>query len=163
MTLLVNASLFLATVVGMEAVAYFSHRYIMHGWGWAWHKSHHEPLGRRKGWFETNDLYAVVGAAVSISLIAFGAETHGPTFWIGWGMAGYGLLYFVFHDGMVHRRWPFTWQPDNRYVKRLIQAHKMHHAVHEKYGCVSYGFLYARPLPELKEEFRAIRESQQSG
>ena len=59
-----NLFLFVGTVVAMEWVAWFSHKYIMHGWGWAWHASHHRP---RDGWFELNDLYAVVGAAISIN------------------------------------------------------------------------------------------------
>ena len=27
----------------MEVVAWSSHKYIMHGWGWGWHRDHHEP------------------------------------------------------------------------------------------------------------------------
>lgn len=158
MQILINMALLLGTVVAMEAVAWLAHRYVMHGWGWDWHRSHHQP---RTGIFEKNDLFAVVGAAISILLIALGADghgdTHGPSWWIGWGMAGYGLLYFIFHDGLVHRRWPLKWQPRGGYLKRLIQAHKMHHAVHEKDGCISFGFLYARPLPELKRRFNEQR------
>ncbi|HMP46582.1 MAG TPA: beta-carotene hydroxylase, partial [Sphingopyxis sp.] len=33
--------LILATVVAMEGVAWASHKYIMHGFGWAWHRDHH--------------------------------------------------------------------------------------------------------------------------
>jgi len=152
-----NWMLLLGTLVAMEGVAWASHRYIMHGFGWSWHRSHHEP---RTGWFEKNDLYAVVGSAVSITLIAMGADGYGPTWWIGWGMTAYGFCYFVFHDGLVHRRWPLKWQPKSGYLKRLIQAHKMHHATHEKDGAISYGFLYARPLPELKREFQELHKAQ---
>jgi len=151
--MLINLGLFVGTVIAMEGVAWLTHRYVMHGWGWAWHESHHRP---RRGVFEKNDLFAVVGTAISMTLIALGSADHGPTWWIGWGMAGYGLLYFVFHDGLVHRRWPLKWQPQGGYLKRLIQAHKMHHAGHDKHGCISYGFLYARPLPELKRQFQAM-------
>lgn len=158
--MLLNIFLFVGTVLAMEWVAWFSHKYIMHGWGWAWHESHHRP---REGWFELNDLYAVVGAAISITLIFFGREDLGPTWWIGWGMAGYGLIYFIFHEGLVHRRWPFKWNPKGGYIKRLIQAHKIHHAGHGKDDCVSYGFLYARPLPELKDEFQQLRAARTSG
>ncbi len=152
MNLMINALLFVGTLVAMEGVAWWAHRYIMHGWGWAWHKSHHEP---QAGLFERNDLFAVIGAAISIALIAYGAHDHGPTWWIGWGMTAYGVCYFVLHDGLVHRRWPLKWQPRSGYLKRLIQAHKMHHAVRDKDGAISFGFLYARPLPELKRELRA--------
>lgn len=157
-TIAINALLFFSTLIAMEWVAWFSHRYIMHGWGWAWHESHHRP---REGWFEKNDLFAVVGAAISITLIWFGQDGFGPTYWIGWGMAGYGLIYFLFHDGLVHRRWPFKWNPKGGYLKRLIQAHKIHHAGHGKDDCVSFGFLYAKPLPELKAEFQRLREQQE--
>ena len=47
----------------MEAVAWAAHKYIMHGWGWGWHKSHHEE---HDGPFEKNDLYAIVFAIVPI-------------------------------------------------------------------------------------------------
>ena len=154
MNVVVNAFLFFGTLVAMEGVAWWTHRYIMHGWGWGWHKSHHQPSS---GIFEKNDLYALVGAAVSISLMAFGGDNLGPAWWIGLGMAGYGFCYFVFHDGLVHRRWPLKWQPKSGYLKRLIQAHKMHHAVHEKDRGFSFGFLYARPLPELKREFQELQ------
>ena len=32
-----------ATFIAMEFVAWSSHKYIMHGWGWGWHRDHHEP------------------------------------------------------------------------------------------------------------------------
>lgn len=152
MDILINFSLFFGTLIAMEGVAWWTHRYVMHGWGWAWHQSHHEP---RRGWFELNDLFAVVGAVISVALILYGAEGFGPTWWIGWGMTAYGALYFLLHDGLVHRRWPWKWQPKSGYLKRLIQAHKIHHAVHEKDGAVSFGFLYAKPLPVLKQELQA--------
>ena len=47
----------------MEAVAYFSHKYVMHGFGWFLHESHHSP---REGFFELNDLYAAIFAIPSI-------------------------------------------------------------------------------------------------
>jgi len=38
---------FIAVALGvfalMEGFAWWSHRYVMHGWGWDWHRSHHEP------------------------------------------------------------------------------------------------------------------------
>ncbi|MGD1935090.1 MAG: hypothetical protein ACFB0Z_11410 [Candidatus Phaeomarinobacter sp.] len=43
----------LGTVAAMELFAWWAHKNIMHGWGWAWHESHHRP---RDGRFEKNDL-----------------------------------------------------------------------------------------------------------
>jgi beta-carotene 3-hydroxylase len=42
------------------------------------------------------------------------------------------------------------------YWKRLIQAHRFHHAVSTKDGCVSYGFLIAPPVRKLKEQLKAM-------
>ncbi len=159
MTYLINGFLLVGTFLLMEVVAWAAHKYIMHGWGWGWHRSHHQPSG--DGWFEKNDLYAVVFAGLAILLIFLGADDYGPTYWIGFGMTAYGLAYFLFHDGLVHRRWPFNFTPGSGYLKRLVQAHKIHHAVREKDGCVSFGFLYARPLPELKAALQRQRQSGQ--
>lgn len=59
----------LGVFILMEGVAWWSHRYVMHGRGWIWHRSHHEP---RTGVFEANDLYAVVGSIAGIGLFALG-------------------------------------------------------------------------------------------
>jgi len=50
---LVNILVFLSTLIAMEVFAALVHRHVMHGWGWGWHRSHHEP---RTGRFERNDL-----------------------------------------------------------------------------------------------------------
>ncbi|UAW98740.1 sterol desaturase family protein [Halopseudomonas nanhaiensis] len=155
MNILTNTLVFLATVAGMEVFAWFAHKHIMHGWGWGWHRSHHEP---RTGWFEKNDLYAVVFAGVAIALIAAGTAGWHPLEWIGAGMTAYGFLYFVAHDGLVHRRWPFRYVPRSGYLKRLYQAHLMHHAVHGREHCVSYGFLYAPPVAELRRQLRELHD-----
>jgi beta-carotene 3-hydroxylase len=152
--MLPNALILLATVVLMEVFSIVAHKYVMHGFGWGWHRSHHEA---RRGWFEKNDLYAVVFAGVAIALIYAGATLgHHPLEWIGAGMTAYGLLYFVAHDGLVHRRWPFTYVPRRGYLKRLYQAHRMHHAVAGKDGAVSFGFLYAPPVEVLKRRLHAL-------
>ena len=143
---------FFGTLAAMEAVAWLAHKYIMHGFGWGWHRSHHEP---RQGWFEKNDLFAVVFACMAIILIALGNAGWDPLQWIGAGMTAYGALYFIAHDGLVHRRWPFKYVPRHGYLKRLYQAHLMHHAVDGKDGCVSFGFLYAPSIEKLRRELRA--------
>ena len=119
--------------------------------GWGWHRSHHEP---HEGWFEKNDLYALVFAALSVALI-LAAPLWAPALWIGIGLIVYGILYSLVHDGLVHQRWPFRHVPRRGYLKRLYQAHKLHHAVEGQDGCVSFGFLYAAPVADLKRRLRA--------
>jgi len=151
----------LATVVAMEFVAWSSHKYIMHGFGWAWHRDHHEPHDNR---FEKNDLYGVVGAVMSIAMFAVGSPlvlgeaAWIPATWIGLGILVYGIIYTLIHDGLVHQRY-FRWVPKKGYAKRLVQSHKLHHATIGKEGGVSFGFLYARDPARLKAELRRQREA----
>ncbi len=149
--MLVNSLIVILSVIAMEGIAAFTHRYIMHGWGWRWHESHHTP---RKGVFELNDLFAVIFAGVAIALIAAGTAGIWPLQWIGCGMTIYGLLYFLVHDGLVHQRWPFHWIPRQGYLKRLYVAHRLHHAVRGREGCVSFGFIYARKPADLQAILR---------
>ena len=161
MSLLAIILLVVATVVAMEFVAWGSHKYIMHGFGWGWHRDHHEPHGRR---LEKNDLFAIVGAAMSISMFAigspmiFGAAAWEPGTWIGLGILCYGIIYTLVHDGLVHQRY-FRWVPRRGYAKRLVQAHKLHHATIGKEGGVSFGFVFARDPAKLKAELKAQREA----
>lgn len=143
----------IGTTALMEAVAAAVHRYIMHGWGWSWHRSHHEPSG---GTLERNDLYALVFATVSVGLFLIGGRWP-ILWWVGVGFLAYGLLYVLLHDGLVHRRIPIGRTPRRGYLKRLIQAHRLHHAVRERDGAVSFGFLYAPPVDRLIAELRAGR------
>ena len=145
----------------MEWVAWAAHKYIMHGFGWGWHKSHHEEHDEL---FEKNDLYAVVGAAMSISMFMLGSPLVAgdyawpPATWIGLGILGYGIIYTLVHDGLVHQRY-FRWVPKRGYAKRLVQAHKLHHATIGKEGGVSFGFVLARDPAKLKAELRRQREA----
>jgi beta-carotene 3-hydroxylase len=139
------------TVVAMEAVAFWVHKYVMHGWGWGWHQSHHAP---RRGLFEKNDLYAFLFAGLSLLCFTWLAQLWSPAWWIGVGTVVYGLLYTLLHDGLVHRRLPFMRSPRRGYLKRLVQAHRLHHAVRERSGAVSFGFLYAPPVQRLRRELR---------
>ena len=147
----------LASTLAMEGVAWASHRYIMHGFGWGWHRDHHEP---HSNLLEKNDLFAVVGAAMSISMFAVGSPlVLGDAAWppgtfVGLGILGYGIIYTLVHDGLVHQRY-FRWVPKSGYAKRLVQAHKLHHATIGKHGGVSFGFVFARDPVQLKRELAA--------
>ena len=145
--------LFVATVAFMEGFAYVMHRWVMHGPGWFLHASHHRP---RHGKFELNDLYGVIFAVPSIVLLLGGVQLGWwPGFaWIGAGIAAYGAIYFGFHDIIVHERVRTRYLPRSHYMKRIVQAHRLHHVVGTKRGTVSFGFLIA-PKPEtLKAELK---------
>ncbi len=147
MSILSGLGVFILTVFFMEGFAYVAHRWLMHGPGWFLHKSHHRP---RTGTFELNDLYAVIFAVPSISLFWYGIGLgHGAFYaWIGGGIAAYGAIYFGFHDVIVHKRIGHRYLPKSTYMKRIMQAHRLHHVVETKDGTVSFGFLWA-PKPEV--------------
>jgi beta-carotene 3-hydroxylase len=157
MPLLAIVLVVFATILAMEGLAWASHKYIMHGWGWGWHRDHHEPHDNR---LEKNDLYGIVGAVMSISMFALGSPlvlgtAHWPpATWIGLGILGYGIIYTLVHDGLVHQRY-FRWVPRSGYAKRLVQAHKIHHATASKEGGVSFGFVFARDPARLSAELKA--------
>lgn len=151
--LAINLVLFLGALAFMEGFAWFMHKYVMHGFMWVWHRSHHEP---RTGVFELNDLFAVVFAAPAIFGIWLGTHGGMPLMLpVGLGITAYGAIYFMFHDGLVHRRYPVPLSGKSAFWKRLIQAHRFHHAVHAKDGCVSFGFLMAPPVRRLKAQLEA--------
>lgn len=150
----------LATVAAMEGVAWASHKYVMHGFGWGWHRDHHEPHDRM---LEKNDLYAFVGAGMSIAMFVLGSplimegNAWEPGTWIGLGILVYGVIYTLIHDGLVHQRW-FRYVPKSGYARRLVQAHRLHHATTSRRGGVSFGFVLARNPVMLKQELKRQRE-----
>lgn len=151
--------------LAMEGIAWAGHKYVMHGFGWAWHRDHHEPHDKR---FEKNDLYGLVGAAMSISMFAIGSPlvmgdaAWAPGTWIGLGILSYGIVYTLIHDGLVHQRY-FRWVPRRGYAKRLVQAHRLHHATVSKEGGVSFGFVFARDPERLKAELARQRAEGKAG
>ena len=145
----------IAAVVGMELWAWFAHKYIMHGFGWAWHRDHHEP---HDNVFEKNDLFAVVFGTIVFFMFWIGYYVSDALWWTAFGITLYGLIYTFVHDGLVHQRY-FRWVPKKGYAKRLVQAHKLHHATVGKEGGVSFGFVFARDPVKLKAELKAQRDA----
>jgi beta-carotene 3-hydroxylase len=145
----------LATVIGMELWAWYAHKYIMHGWGWAWHRDHHEPHDNT---LEKNDLFAVVFGSFAAFLFIVGSLWSDLLWWIAVGITLYGVIYTLVHDGLVHQRY-FRWVPKRGYAKRLVQAHKLHHATVGKEGGVSFGFVFARDPAKLKAELKEQRKA----
>ncbi len=152
MSALAFIAIVLTFVLLMEGVAWVTHKYVMHGFLWSLHKSHHEP---RTGAFEKNDWFAVIFSMPSIALIYIGVHYWTPALAAGVGILGYGLIYFFFHDMLVHRRIDTKLRPKKGYLARVVQAHRLHHAVESKEGCVSFGFVFAPSPQHLKRLMQA--------
>lgn len=139
MNLVLYILCFILTFFGMEFVAWFTHKYIMHGFLWSLHKSHHE---KGESFLEKNDFFALIFAIPSWLLIMLGVIYWNPfSIWIGAGMTAYGIAYFLVHDVIIHQRIKWLRNLDGNYIKTLRRAHKMHHKHLGKEHGESFGFL----------------------
>lgn len=125
---------------GMELVAHLMHKYVMHGFLWSLHKSHHQ---KSKSFWEKNDLYFLIFATPGIALIIYGTSM-GFTwpFFLGLGISLYGFTYLLVHDIIIHQRIKLFARVNNPYLAALKRAHKAHHANVHKNAAVSYGMLW---------------------
>ena len=146
MTILTNILIVFVTAFVMEFVAWFTHKYVMHGPLWSWHDDHHDPQ-LKDGFFEKNDRFFLVFAIPSFFCYLFGSILDGYTFllFIGIGISVYGLIYFLIHDVYIHQRFPWFRQLDNKYSKAILRAHGDHHSIKEKEDGVSFGLLIVHP------------------
>jgi beta-carotene 3-hydroxylase len=138
---LINVFCFIATFLFMEFVAWFAHKFIMHGLLWTLHRDHHK---RDDGQIlERNDTFFVLFAAPAIVLI-ISSTSEGVfdyRFWIGAGITAYGLVYFLIHDVLIHQRFKWFKQVKHPYLKAIRKAHAVHHKKREKYGGECFGML----------------------
>ena len=137
----------LVTFLIMEFVACAVHKYIMHGFLWSLHKDHH--VVDKEKVFQKNDYFFLIFAIPSIILIFLGYDNYSVGFFIGIGIALYGLAYFLIHEIIIHRRLPPPSKTNSRYIKAIRRAHKIHHKNTGKYGCENFGMLIV-PLKYFK-------------
>jgi beta-carotene 3-hydroxylase len=150
LTVISCVGIVIGTFLFWEFVAWFSHKYIMHGFLWTWHKSHHTVHHQA---LERNDLFAAVFSIPSIWIFYYYSLVHYSPYMlsVGFGIFCYGVFYLIFHDIIVHQR--FKWRPEkkSKYLQRMINAHYIHHGKHSKDGCEAFGFLYAPKKYEPKK------------
>ena len=91
----------------MEFVAWFTHKYIMHGFLWHLHKDHHH--NKNKSFFELNDFFFLIFAIPGSLLLVFGSNLGlgEIPFWSGLGITLYGGAYFFVHDLFIHQELKF--------------------------------------------------------
>lgn len=150
--------IFFGTFWFMEFMAWFTHKYVMHGFLWMLHKDHHvhEP-----GFFEKNDAFFLIFAIPSFLLFLFGA-LNGYDFrvWIGAGIAIYGFAYFMVHDIFIHQRFKVLRRSNNVYFKGLRKAHKVHHKHLGKEHGECFGMLMV-PIKYFQEARKAKQQATQ--
>ena len=131
----------IGTFLVMEGVTWCTHKFVMHGFLWYLHEDHHQP--KYQNFFEKNDLFFVIFAVPSASLIYLGVEQQ--TYYlsaIGFGIMLYGMAYFLVHDVLIHQRFKWFKHTKNRYLLGLRKAHKIHHKKLGKQDGECFGMLF---------------------
>ena len=142
--------IFITTFCIMEFMAWFTHKYIMHGLLWTLHKDHHKK--ESSGFFEHNDFFFLIFAIPGIISLYFGMEAgYNYLFWIGLGITLYGTAYFFVHDIFIHQRFKALRKVDNTYFKAIRRAHKMHHKHINKEDGECFGMLWV-PMKYFQEQ-----------
>jgi len=131
-------SLLLAFIT-MEFTAWFMHKYVMHGIFWKIHEDNHQPTPH---FFEKNDLFFLIFAIPSWLCIMLGFMNNNSfSIGFGFGIAAYGIVYFLVHDVLIHRRFKWFDKTQNRYFKAIRKAHKVHHKNQNKEKGECFGML----------------------
>jgi len=146
---MIAALLALGALVIMEPVAALAHRFVFHGFGMGWHRSHHLPP---RAVLEANDLFPVVFSAATIVVLSIGVWVGAGAVLvpIGIGVTAYGVSYLIVHDLVIHRRIPWLGVPD-RLGRRLRAAHNVHHL----FSDAPFGFL----APVVPARLRAAADA----
>ncbi len=125
--MLLNIAIVLITFFIMEFVAWATHKYIMHGLLWFFHRDHHNK--DHESWFERNDFFFLIFAIPGAGFMFYGlyGGVMTPFFYIGLGITLYGMAYFLVHDIFIHQRFKLFRRTDNTYFRAIRKAHKIHH------------------------------------
>ena len=134
----------LGTFLAMEFVAWFAHKYVMHGFLWYLHKDHHQ---HEPGFWEKNDAFFLIFAIPSATCYIVGSAVAGmfPLFFVGVGISLYGIAYFLVHDIFIHQRFKIFTRTKNKYLKAIRKAHKVHHKHLGPEDGQCYGMLVVPP------------------
>jgi beta-carotene 3-hydroxylase len=140
---------FLGTFFMMEFMAWFTHKYVMHGFLWTLHSDHHKK--DHDSWFERNDAFFIFYAVVSILFFLSNKLGYfNLGYAVGLGIFAYGFTYFMVHDIFIHQRFKLFRNANNRYARALRRAHKMHHKHINKEDGECFGMLFF-PLKYWRE------------
>ncbi|MCU1393168.1 MAG: crtZ [Ilumatobacteraceae bacterium] len=143
MRLLALCGVAIVVFVAMEGVSYATHRWVMHGFGMRWHRSHHVP---RPGRWEANDVFPAVFSVLGFGVFLTAAVTRsGVVYAVAIGITAYGIAYAFVHDISIHRRVSIP-VPQSRYLRWVGDAHGIHHL----FGGEPYGML----LPVVSSALR---------
>src|SRR5687767_7016722 len=112
-------------------LAWFTHKSVIYGFVWDWHRSHHTTNNHT---LERNDLFALNFSTPCIGLPFYATLVkYNPSLLsVAIGNFCYGIFYFIFHALTVRHRIKFRIKRKSKYLQRIIRAHYIHHNKDEK-------------------------------
>lgn len=117
MDVTIKIAALVGTFLFMEFVAWFTHKYLMHGLLWILHRDHHQG---HIGFFERNDSFFLIFAIPSFLLMLFGVPNGNDIrLFMGIGIAIYGFCYFMVHDIFIHQRFKIFRNSNNWYLRAI--------------------------------------------
>lgn len=141
MDILTGILIVTGTFIGMEGVAWLTHKYLMHGLLWVLHKDHHKK--DTEGFLEFNDSFFLIFAIPGIICLMLGSfYDNSIALCIGIGITLYGAAYFFVHDIFIHQRFKVFRNSDHWYFKAIRRAHKVHHKHLNKEHGECFGMLW---------------------
>jgi beta-carotene 3-hydroxylase len=100
----------------------------MHGFMWYFHEDHHQPKYEHP--FERNDIFFIILPSLNRILFYFGAEAgFNYLFLLVWVYCLWSC--FMIHV-LIHQRFKWFKNTNNKYLIGLRKAHKVHHKTWEK-------------------------------
>ena len=142
--MIVGITIFVTAIL-MEGVAWWMHKYVMHGPFWNLHEDHHVK-DNHDTFFERNDYFFVFFAIISITSFSLWS-IFGWTIplGIGIGVFLYGVAYFIIHDLFIHQRIKIWTNTKNKYLLAVRKAHHDHHKHLGKHDGECFGMLWVHP------------------
>lgn len=126
----------------------------MHGLFWNLHEDHH-VRDNHDSFFELNDTFFIFFSVMSIIAFSLWSVFNWDiALGIGVGISIYGAVYFFIHDLFIHQRIKVLRNTNNRYLKGIRRAHKMHHKHLGKEDGECFGMLWV-PLKYFKSDYKS--------
>lgn len=151
---ILNILIVVISFLTMEGVAWFAHKFIMHGLLWNLHADHHKK--ELYGFFEKNDYFFLLFATPGIIFLYTGmTQNYTWIFFAGLGITIYGFTYFLVHDVFIHQRFRWLRRSDSLYFKAIRKAHKVHHKHTTKEDGENFGMLWV-PLKYFREARNSV-------
>ncbi len=134
-----NLTLVAIGFLGMEAITYLVHRFVMHGLLQRLHHSHHRNAAAAFASKspEPNDMFPLAFSVLVIVGVWMGFNVRSAAWLLPLvvGVSLYGIVYTLIHDGIIHGRIRWMKRVQSGWTTSLDVAHREHHRLNgEPYG-----------------------------